>query len=197
MATSSVPDLAPAADRVAGLLADVRDDHLDDPTPCAGIPVGALLSHLLMLCGAFRTGAEKGADPGPPPPEPPPLDPRWRTALSAELDALVRAWRAPGALEGRTSVGGVAMPAADVAVVALDELVLHGWDLARALGRPYDVEPASVRACLGFVSAVSVPEGVPGLFGPPVPVPSDAPELDRLLALSGRDPAWTPAGALR
>lgn len=68
MPTTSVPDLAPAADRVAGLLDGVRDDHLDAPTPCADTSVGALLSHLQMLCGAFRTGAEKGADPGAPPP---------------------------------------------------------------------------------------------------------------------------------
>ena len=31
-----------------------------------------------------------------------------------------------------------------------------------------------------------------GLFGPPVPVPDDAPTLHRLLGAAGRDPAWTP-----
>jgi uncharacterized protein (TIGR03086 family) len=85
------------------------------------------------------------------------------------------------------------MPAAGIAVVSLDELVLHGWDLARATGQAYDADLASVQACLGFVEAAARPEGVPGLFGPPIPVPQDAPVLDRLVGLSGRDPAWTPA----
>jgi uncharacterized protein (TIGR03086 family) len=184
-------DLAPAADRVAGLLAGVPDDRLGAPTPCADTTVGDLLSHLLGLSAAFRGGAEKAPDAGPPPTKPPPLEPDWRSALPARLDALVTAWRAPEARAGTTSVGGVEMPAAAVAVVALDELVLHGWDLARATGQPYEVDPASIDACLGFVAATARPEGVPGLFGPPVPVPADAPALHRLLGLSGRNPEWS------
>lgn len=187
---SDFTDLAPAAERVARLLADLPDERLADPTPSPGVTVGALIAHLQGLSVAFRRGAEKAPDAGPPPQAPSVPEPDWRTALPAQLDALVEAWRAPGARHGVTSVGGVEMPAGAIAVVALDELVLPGWDLARATGRPYDPDPACVEACLGFVAAASRPEGVPGLFGPPVPVAPDAPALDRLLGLSGRDPAW-------
>jgi hypothetical protein len=38
------------------------------------------------------------------------------------------------------------------------------------------------------------PDGFPGLFGPPVPVPADAAALERLLGLTGRDPFWVPPG---
>jgi hypothetical protein len=31
-----------------------------------------------------------------------------------------------------------------------------------------------------------------GLFGPVVEVPDDAPLLDRVIGLTGRDPAWSP-----
>jgi uncharacterized protein (TIGR03086 family) len=189
----SFVDLAPAAQRVAALLPDVRDDLLEAPTPCVDTSVGALLSHLSGLSRAFRAGAEKAPDAGPPPSSPLPLDPDWRTSLPGHLDALVTAWRDPAARAGTTSVGGVEMPAAMVAVVALDELVLHGWDLARALGLPYEPDPESVEACHGFVAPMSRPDGVPGLFGPPVPVDPSAGALDRLLGLSGRDPSWRPA----
>ena len=85
------------------------------------------------------------------------------------------------------------MPAGAMAVVALDELLLHGWDLAVATGQPYArLDPADAEACLGFVSSMASPQGVPGLFGPIVPVPDEAPALDRLLGLSGRDPSLTP-----
>jgi uncharacterized protein (TIGR03086 family) len=186
-------DLAHAADRVTGLLPGIPDDRLDSPTPCAGTTVGGLLSHLLGLSAAFRAGAEKAPDVGPQPTSgPPPLEPDWRTALPARLDALVAAWREPAAQAGTTSVGGVEMPAAVAAVVAVDELVLHGWDLARATGQPFEADPASIDACLEFVAATARPEGVPGLFGPPVPVPEEAPALHQLLGLSGRDPVWSP-----
>jgi uncharacterized protein (TIGR03086 family) len=189
-------DLAPAADRVVRLLDAITDDRLAAPTPCSETTVGDLLSHVLGLAEAFRGAAAKEPDPGPPPSAPPALDPHWRRLLPQRLDALVVAWRDPAAREGMAHAGGVEMPAAEMAVVALDELVLHGWDIARATGQVYDADPASVQACFGFVAPAVRPEGVPGLFGPPVPVPEDAPMLDRLVGLSGRDPSWTPGVAV-
>jgi uncharacterized protein (TIGR03086 family) len=188
-------DLAPAADRVVRLLDAITDDRLDAPTPCADTTVGDLISHLLGLAEAFRGAAAKEPDPGPPPAVAPPLDPHWRRLLPERLDALATAWRDPAAREGTARVGGVEMPAAVMALVALDELVLHAWDIARATGQVYDADQASVQGCFAFVAPAVQPEGVPGLFGPPVPVPDDAPALDRLVGLSGRDPSWTPAAA--
>jgi hypothetical protein len=39
-------------------------------------------------------------------------------------------------------------------------------------------------------SVAQNPDGSPGLFGPLVPVPDDAPLFDRLIGLTGRDPSW-------
>lgn len=190
-------DLEPAARRVAELLDGVKDDHLDAPTPCAGTPVAALLDHLVMFTVAFTDTARKapGRDGPPPRPAVENLDPQWRTTLPRLLDELVAAWREPAAWEGLASAGGVTWPAEVMATVALDELVLHGWDLARATDQPYDPDPATVEVCHGFTSGMSAPEhaeGRAGLFGPVVAVPADAPLFDRALGFSGRDPAWTP-----
>jgi hypothetical protein len=53
-------------------------------------------------------------------------------------------------------------------------------------------DPASAEGTWGFVSMMAQPDGVEGLFGPSVVVPPDAPKLDRILGLSGRDPGWRP-----
>jgi uncharacterized protein (TIGR03086 family) len=80
-----------------------------------------------------------------------------------------------------------------MAVVALNEVTVHGWDLAVATGQPYRPDRVSVLLCLEMVGDRSDPTNEPeGLFGPVVPVPDDAPAFDRLLGRTGRDPHWTP-----
>ncbi len=196
MTTTPTLDLAPQAAEVARLAAGTRDDQLDAPTPCADTPVGALLDHLVGLTLAFRSAAEKRPEPPPPPASAAALAPDWREQLPRRLDELVAAWRVPEAWEGTTEVGGVTMPAGQIAVVGLDELLVHGWDLAVATGQQFRAADADVQTCLGFVEQVNGGGRVspPGLFGPALPVPDDAPVLDRLLALAGRDPRWTPPG---
>ena len=188
----TVPDLEPAAHRVVALLDGVPDAALDAPTPCADTPVAGLLDHLMGLAEGLRASAAKEPDQGGPQAAAANLDPDWRTVLPKRLDALVAAWREPAAGEGTTSAGGVEMPAVEIAAVTLNELVMHGWDLARATGQPYEPDAADVAAILPFLEAFGSPEGVPGLFGPAVAVPADAPAFDRALGLAGRDPAWRP-----
>lgn len=193
-------DLDPAAREMIRLLDGVTNDQLAGPTPCAGTSVAALLDHLTDLSLAFTWAARKttvaeggSGDSGPRPPTAEHLDPDWRTVLPRRLGELAEAWRDPAAWEGMTEAGGVTMPAEQMGAVALDELVLHGWDLARATGQPFNCDPASTAAVLAFTSASAQPEnaaGRDGLFGPVVDVPQDAPAFDRALGFAGRDPAW-------
>lgn len=76
----------------------------------------------------------------------------------------------------------------------MNELVVHGWDIAVATGHDYACETEQFQAAYEFAqSAVAEnPNGSKGLFGPPVPVSGSAPPLDRLLGLTGRNPAWRP-----
>jgi uncharacterized protein (TIGR03086 family) len=78
-------------------------------------------------------------------------------------------------------------------VVATSEVLVHGWDLAVATGQDYQVDPGAAAAVLHQVTMLTQPgmeELRNGQFGPVVPVPDDAPVLDRILGLTGRDPRW-------
>ena len=188
-------DLAPQAAEVARVIAGVRDDQLTDPTPCDGTSVAAMLDHFVGLTLAFRLGAEKSPMEGAPSADADHLPADWRERLPAQLDALVAAWDQPEAWDGTTEVGGVRMPAAAMGVVAANEVLVHGWDLAVATGQPYAVDPLTAEACLEFNKgfAVGAPEARDAMYGPVVPVPDDAPLFDRLLGQTGRDPAWAPS----
>jgi uncharacterized protein (TIGR03086 family) len=89
-----------------------------------------------------------------------------------------------------TMAGGVDLPGDIAGLVALDEVVVHGWDLARATGQAFDPGDEATAAVHAFL-AESRADGAPSpIFGPVVAVPDDAPLLDRAIGLSGRDPRW-------
>ncbi|MFB8216486.1 TIGR03086 family metal-binding protein [Streptomyces anulatus] len=214
---AALPDLEPAARRIAALLGQVDDSRLDGPTPCPDYAVRELLGHLTGLATAFRDAARKdlGASTAVSPDAAlPVLDDDWREVLPRRLEEVAAAWRSPDAWTGMTRAGGVELPGEVAGAVALNELVVHGWDLARSTGQPYAAGEAELRSCEALLApAEDGPDGPEGsddspkngsggspeegpdgdgLFGPPVPVPGDAPLLDRVIALSGRRPDWQP-----
>ncbi|WP_280264840.1 TIGR03086 family metal-binding protein [Nocardia wallacei] len=189
--TDSVFDLEAAATGLEAVVAGIADDRLAAPTP-SDVTVRELLVHVIDLTEAFRQAATKESVGRSVAPETGPhrtLPDDWRTRIPAQLKTLVAAWREPGAREGNTEAGGVEMPAAAMAVVALDELVIHGWDLARATGQAYVPAEKDLTVLMEWLRDTP-PEGTPGLFGPTVAVGDDSPLWDRVLGLTGRDPSW-------
>lgn len=187
--------LESAGTRLLTVVDGVRDDQLDAPTPCEGLTVGQLLQHLTGMCLAFTAAARKEATPqadtDPSAGDWPPAQPGWRETLHERVPALVEAWREASAWEGTTKAGGMELPGEVAGVVALEEMVVHGWDLARATGQAYEVNDATAAAVQGFVST-NDPDGTPGLFGPAVPLEDeDAPLFAKVVARTGRDPYWT------
>lgn len=189
--TAPMFDLENAATMLEEVVAGITDDQLADITP-ADMTVAALVGHVLGFTEAFRQGATKEAIGNSLPPSaaaPQVLPQDWRTRIPVQLKALVAAWREPAAWEGDTEVGGATGSAPQMARFALDEVVVHGWDLARATGQPY--APADLDLVVLLEMLCDTPaEGVPGLFGPRVLVAADASQLDRVLGLTGRDPDW-------
>ncbi|WP_141014022.1 TIGR03086 family metal-binding protein [Nocardioides sambongensis] len=191
-------ELGPVAREVGGLVAGVRDDQLALPTPCPAYTVADLADHLGGLTLAFTAAAHKSplGDGAGPSGDGARLEPGWRDRIARDLVILAEAWRNPAAYRGTASAGGVTMDGAEAAAVALNEVVVHGWDLAAATGRPYRVDPAALDACLAFAASFSTPESADmrgDAFGPVLPVAADADDLTRLLALMGRDAGWAPA----
>ena len=120
-------DLGPAAQEMSRLVSGLRDDHLDHPTPCPDWTVADLLAHVHQFATVFTHNARK--QQARPPDD---LVDDWRVAIPHQLDELACAWRVDSAWRGRVSAGGVEMDAQDNAVVGVEELTVHGWDLARA-----------------------------------------------------------------
>ncbi|MFJ6081780.1 TIGR03086 family metal-binding protein [Streptomyces sp. NPDC092369] len=187
-------DLGPQARVIARLADGITDGQLADRTPCPESAVRNLLGHVAGLSVAFRDAGRKelGATTDTNPNDAvPDIGPGWREELPKALDELADAWRDPAAWTGMTRTGGLDLPGEIAGAVAVDELVIHGWDLARATGQPYEPDPAALRVAHDFLlAAAEDPSRGGGIFGPVVPVPADAPLLDRAVGLSGRDPGW-------
>jgi uncharacterized protein (TIGR03086 family) len=186
-----------AADLAAGPLRAVAADQLTARTPCTDYDVRAVIDHLawaavLSQRAATRTPFEHDWSSLTPAPF---LDgvpvAEWAQRVPAELDTAADAWADPAAWEGETLMGTAAMPASVVGPMMLAEFVVHGWDLARAIGVAYDVPDDLGAAVLAAVQPLAQMGRDGGWYGPEVPVPAGAPAFDRALGLVGRDPAWS------
>jgi uncharacterized protein (TIGR03086 family) len=185
-------DMTAACQRTADALANVTDEQVNAPTPCEKLSLRELVAHVGGLAWAFTAAARK--DFGPLTDTAPEfggeLDADWRTAYPVRLAELAGAFADPAAWDGMTRAGGVDFPGEVAGIVALTEVVIHGWDIARASGQSYQVDPAVSDAVLAHASQIAAEGPVEGLFGPAVSVGDDASALDRMVALTGRDPAW-------
>lgn len=166
------------------VIAGVRPEQLEDPTPCAEWTVRDLLSHMVGVvagmgaaaAGEARTGDFALAD-----------DPAAQFAVASQ--AALAGWGSPGALERMIDAGGGKMPGVVLANINLLDTATHTWDLATATGQstalPDDVAAAAYEASQMIVSSEEMRAG---RFGPEVAAPEGANETDRLVAFLGRQP---------
>ncbi|WP_250009453.1 TIGR03086 family metal-binding protein [Actinoplanes sp. M2I2] len=188
-------DFDPPVRVLRALLLGVDDGELANPTPCPGWSVATILDHLMGLSVAFTQAAHKRADDpvtaSAPEPSALHLTRHWRSRLPVLLEDLANSWKDPAAWTGTSQAGGVTMPAAALGHVAMNELIMHSWDLARGTGQEYFVDPRMLEPLIEFL-AQGPAEGTPGLFGPVLPIDDEATPLDQALALTGRDAKWRP-----
>lgn len=168
----------------------VRPDGLDDPTPCEDWTVGRLVNHLLGTVEAMRrVGAGESLDPDDPwGTGGDHLSERWQSDLAELLSRFADAWQQPASWEGEAMDG--AMPRALVGDMGFVEVMLHGWDLARATGQDVTYDDAAGERAREIMEQIGANGRQHGVFGPQVEVPDDVEAFDRALALAGRDPGW-------
>ena len=174
----------------------ITADELRRDTPCAGWHLGDLLAHMTIQHDGFAAAATgHGADPAVWRPRPLGADPTGEYAAAAHR--VLDAFAAPDVLTREFALpeisAAVTFPAERAIGFHLVDYVVHGWDVARSLGLPYQLDAEVLEIALRVAAAV--PDGenrlAPGAaFAPGLPVPGNAPALDRVVALLGRSPAW-------
>ncbi|GLW09783.1 hypothetical protein Misp01_49120 [Microtetraspora sp. NBRC 13810] len=173
---------------VEALMTAVTPDMMADPTPCAGWDVRTLLNHLVwenlmwtgLAAGAPRTDVFTDDH----------LGDDHVAAFRSAAEATMAVFREPGMLDREYGPA----PGWRLVEQVVIEMLVHGWDLARAIGRPTDLAPDVAEAILPSVREIygDVPRTPGGSFAPEHEVPATATPADRLAAFLGRDPAWRP-----
>jgi uncharacterized protein (TIGR03086 family) len=189
--------IGPVLENLAVLVANVRPEQFADPTPCSGFDVAALRSHILgwaTFFGAALNDPEGSTDRPDPKKFVAPDDPQAAAdSLRAAAERIAEA--VDHGVAGRSVLMVQAsMPGDSMLRMALWEYITHGNDLASATGQPWDPPVAAIENVLEFGPTMLTDEyrGPGKDFGTIVPVPADAPPLERLLGFCGRDPHWKP-----
>jgi uncharacterized protein (TIGR03086 family) len=176
---------------LGALVAGIRPDQLDNPTPCEEFTVRDLLGHFIGNLDRLKDGLSEGEPITDLTPQPEMLgdDPaKTYDAVTAEFDAVIRE---PGAMDKVITLpapfGDVPAPVI-VGFVAFDFMV-HSWDLATATGQQYTPPDDLVAEADAFArQVIAPPMRAPGVFGAEVDPPADATALERLVAFCGRQP---------
>ena len=181
-----------AVTETARVLRGVKSEQFGAPTPCHEWDVRTLTNHLLQVGSALNLAGHRQPVPGD-------LWGRdligddWVGQFDRDADDAVAAWADPAAWDGSLDLGGAEMPAPMIATMLASDLVIHGWDLARATGQDYRCDEAAAEMTYQFVADTGEQGQQMGIFAAPLPTPDEASALDRALALSGRDPGWAAA----
>ena len=185
-------------------------DRLDDadlglPTPCAGWDLRALLEHMTGQDHGFAAAVSAAHDGGEVEVAefaPRPLEPSPAETLRHGLDEVVAAFAAGAEHPVLLPEFGARLPAGIVVQMHLVDTLVHGWDVAAALGVQDDYAAGLEVVAASLAMCEQIPDDesreAPGAsFAHAHPAPADADAWTRTLTLVGRDPAWSSDPTLR
>jgi uncharacterized protein (TIGR03086 family) len=167
-------DLDRALAATEAVVAGIRADQWAAPTPCTELDVRGVLNHLvrgnLLFVAIIRDRArpERGTDH---------LGEDPLAAYRLAATQLREAFATSGVLESVYAAPFGTAPGAALAHVRVVEVLVHGWDLARATGQAGDFpDDVAERALAGSrKNLTSRPQGPDAPFAAEVEVPPDAP----------------------
>jgi uncharacterized protein (TIGR03086 family) len=193
MATDQVEQLSRVLDVTGQLITGARDEQWARPTPCSEWNVRDLVSHIVGGNRLFTAILTRSEPPGPPDPANAPA--RLVRAYQDSAPELVAAFSQPGVLDEVFTVPFATVPGAVALHLRTIEMLVHGWDVARATGQPADFPAGITEQELAFSRSIIgqiPPDRHP--FAPSLPEDDGAPAIDRLAALLGREAqAWAQA----
>ena len=176
-----VADYETAAEGFARVLAQCSGP-LDADSPCEGWKAQDVVDHVLGGTTHF-TEAFGGTVP----------DVGEGADVATRYDALRKAFadacRQPGALDKMvpSPIGGEVPGSVMLGIYTTDTLI-HTWDLARSMGLDVELDADLLKRSWEGVLPIESIVRQPGIFGPAVEVPDDAPFQDRAMAFFGRRP---------
>jgi uncharacterized protein (TIGR03086 family) len=180
--------LGAAVGQARPIISAVSRDRYDEPTPCTDWSVGQLINHMIGGLTMFRdVGIDGQADPA--------LFSRdligedATASFDAAGAAALEAWGADGKMAGTASLPFGEFPAAFALQLPAMDMVVHGWDLAKATGQEVNWDRDLIAETLAFCEATfTTPEFRGNDFAPAVELDGDPDDLSRLVAFLGRQP---------
>src|SRR5580704_12636345 len=172
------------------VVAAVEPDQLTLPTPCTEFDVRELLSHMVGGLNRIAIMGEGGDALAVAPRADGVPDDGWLTAYRTASSRARAAWADDATLDALIEVPWGKVPGRIALSGYVQEILTHGWDLARATGKPTELDPELASWVLAVARQILPPEPRGGEipFDPPVPVPPDAGPYARLAAWLGRQP---------
>jgi uncharacterized protein (TIGR03086 family) len=179
----ALADMDRAITAAQGIVAGIRDEQWAAPTPCTGVDVRTLVNHLVI--GNLHFAALVNRTPVPDR-DADHLGDDPLGAFGRAAAELREAYAKPGVLTQTYEAPFGTAPGVALVRARIVEHLGHGWDLARATGQPADFPDDVVERALAAARLLPRPEGPGAPFGAEVPVPADAPAIDRFAGFLGR-----------
>jgi len=175
-----------AASGFGTLVHGITDDQWARPTPCGDWDVRALVAHVvdeqLWTAPLLEGGTIAEVTPAIPA-DPLGADPAkaWDTSVHDAVEGV-----------GHTDLAAIVhlsfgdFPAEEYVMQLFADMLVHGWDLARATGQVEHLDNELVTECTTWFDKNEEAYRGAGVFGDALPVPATADPQTRLLARFGR-----------